>query len=81
MTQSQSDIDLHGPEPQPPRPLNRFKVTLAHGAKRTKRIVVEAEYMKVDNGTLWFRTYNASGYPHVVRCFASGAWQDVEVLA
>lgn len=58
--------------------LKKFKVRLI-GQKRP--VIVEAGYMRIDGGALWFRNPNYnSGYPQMVRCFACGVWQDVESL-
>lgn len=47
-----------------------------------KRVLLEADYGKVENGTLVFRLnrvgYNS--YPETVRIFAAGMWIDMYVV-
>lgn len=84
MTQSQKDLDLHGPKPPATfPPLKWYKVTLPF--PRTD-VIVEAEYYVLVDGALRFSTTRAGsdGRPggiETVRLFASGAWLDLEPLS
>lgn len=58
----------------------RSKVYMAPTGKgRPRPVVVEAEYFKVENGTLIFRIAVPGGYPRTVHMFAPGTWLHVEV--
>jgi hypothetical protein len=71
MSYSKNDTDADN------RPQRRvFSVKVA-GMK--KRLAVEADYFRIDCGTLVFRNTNPhGGYPCMVRCFAAGMWVDVQ---
>ena len=56
-----------------------FRVKLT--APKAKRVTVVADYCRVDEqGNIAFRNARCDGYPQLVRLFASGQWQDVEVI-
>jgi hypothetical protein len=70
MSYSENDTDANN------RPQKRvFSVKVA---SMKKRVTVEADYFRIDAGTLVFRNTNPYGYPYMVRCFASGMWVDVQ---
>lgn len=50
------------------------------GDKRSRLIVVKADYYRVDDGgNVVFRNKNDNGYPVPIRLFARGFWVSVEL--
>ncbi len=59
--------------------MTTYKVRVTTPKQRTRWVPVTAEYFKIEQGALIFRSYNkgSNTYPNTVHVFAAGTWTEV----